>query len=216
MTILSIPVELYAAYVAACIAIIIVPGPTVTVIIANSLRHGARAGLLNVAGTQAGLAIMLVVLAAGLQIIVESMAHVFDWVRLAGAAYLVWLGIKLLRSDGSMGAVKDVPRAHGAYFWQGFIVILSNPKALFFFGAFIPQFLNPEGNAIAQTLLLGATFMVVATVLDAVLRAAGWRGRPLAQPHAGARTGNWQWAVPDRRRHLACLHPAGLTSLLFS
>jgi homoserine/homoserine lactone efflux protein len=187
MTILSIPVELYAAYVAACIAIIIVPGPTVTVIIANSLRHGARAGLLNVAGTQAGLAIMLVVLAAGLQIIVESMAHVFDWVRLAGAAYLVWLGIKLLRSDGTMGAVKDVPRAHGAYFWQGFIVILSNPKALFFFGAFIPQFLNPEGNAIAQTLLLGATFMVVATVLDAAYALlAGGAGRWLSRTRVRA------------------------------
>ena len=65
-----------------------------------------------------------------------------------------------------MGAVKDVPRAHGSYFWQGFVVILSNPKALFFFGAFIPQFVNPAGNAIAQTILLGATFMVVATLLD--------------------------------------------------
>lgn len=166
MTILSIPVELYAAYVLACAAIVIVPGPTVTVIIANSLRHGARAGMLNVAGTQAGLAIMLVVLAAGLQVIVESMSHVFDWIRLAGAAYLIWLGIKLLRSDGTVGAVKDVPRAHGSYFWQGFVVILSNPKALFFFGAFIPQFVNPAGNAIAQTILLGATFMVVATLLD--------------------------------------------------
>jgi homoserine/homoserine lactone efflux protein len=187
MTILSIPLEHYAAYVAACIAIIIVPGPTVTVIIANSLRNGARAGLLNVAGTQAGLAIMLVVLAAGLQVIVQSMAYVFDWIRLAGAAYLVWLGFKLLRSDGTMGAIKDVPRAHGAYFWQGFIVILSNPKALFFFGAFIPQFLNPEGNAIAQTLLLGATFMVVATVLDAVYALlAGGAGRWLSQTRVRA------------------------------
>jgi len=58
MTILSIPVELYIAYVLACTAVVIVPGPSVTVIIANSLRHGARAGLLNVAGTQAGLAVL--------------------------------------------------------------------------------------------------------------------------------------------------------------
>jgi homoserine/homoserine lactone efflux protein len=182
MTIFSIPLELYVAYVAACVAIVIVPGPTVTVIIANSLRNGARAGLLNVAGTQAGLAIMLVVLAAGLQVIVQSMAHVFDWIRLAGAAYLIWLGIKLLRSDGTMGVVEDVPRAHGAYFWQGFIVILSNPKALFFFGAFIPQFLNPAGSAVAQTLMLGATFMVVATVLDgAYALLAGGAGRWLSR-----------------------------------
>ncbi|MDX1718236.1 MAG: LysE family translocator, partial [Anderseniella sp.] len=66
------PLELYAAYVLACAAVAIVPGPSVTVIIANSLRHGTRAGLMNVAGTQVGLGVMLIVLAAGLQFIVES------------------------------------------------------------------------------------------------------------------------------------------------
>lgn len=166
MTILSIPVELYAAYVLACAAVAIVPGPSVTVIIANSLRHGTRAGLLNVAGTQAGLAVMLLILAAGLQFIVESLAQVFDIIRWLGAAYLIWLGIKLLQSDGTMGKVADVPRAHGSFFWQGFVVVLSNPKALFFFGALIPQFLTPGGNALAQTVLLGATFIAVATPLD--------------------------------------------------
>lgn len=166
MTVLSIPIELYAAYVLACAAVAIVPGPSVTVIIANSLRHGTRAGLLNVAGTQAGLAVMLLILAAGLQFIVESLAHVFDIIRWLGAAYLIWLGIKLLQSDGTMGKVADVPRAHGSFFWQGFVVVLSNPKALFFFGALIPQFLTPGGNALAQTVLLGATFIAVATPLD--------------------------------------------------
>jgi threonine/homoserine/homoserine lactone efflux protein len=187
MTILSIPIELYITYVLACAAVVIVPGPSVTVIIANSLRHGTRAGLLNVAGTQAGLAIMLLVLAAGLQIIVESLSHVFDIIRWLGAAYLVWLGIKLLRSDGTLGNVADVPRARGSFFWQGFVVILSNPKALFFFGALIPQFLNPEGSALAQTILLGATFMAVATVLDgayAVL--AGGAGKWLSQTRVRA------------------------------
>lgn len=166
MSIFSISIEVYIAYVLACFAIILVPGPTVTVIIANSLRHGAKAGLLNVAGTQIGLAIMLVILAAGLQIIVEGMAHIFDYLRLIGAAYLIWLGIKLLRSDGTMGGTENLPRANGSFLWQGFLVILSNPKALFFFGAFIPQFINPQGNALVQTLFLGATFMVAATIGD--------------------------------------------------
>jgi len=166
MTILSIPVELYAAYVLACAAVAIVPGPSVTVIIANSLRHGTRAGLLNVAGTQAGLAVMLLILAAGLQFIVESLAQVFDIIRWLGAAYLIWLGINLPQLDGTMGKLADVPRAHGSFFWQGFVVVLSNPKALFFFGALIPQFLTPGGNALAQTVLLGATFIAVATPLD--------------------------------------------------
>src|ERR1700693_3428836 len=89
--------QLYLAYVAACFAIVIVPGPTVTLIIANSLRHGARAGLLKVAGTQLGLALMIAILCVGLASIIATIGVWFDWVRLAGAAYLVWLGRRRLR-----------------------------------------------------------------------------------------------------------------------
>ncbi|MGE0211930.1 MAG: LysE family translocator [Parvibaculaceae bacterium] len=167
----------YLAYVLACIVVVIVPGPTVTVIIANSLRNGSRAGFLNVAGTQAGLVVMLAILALGLQVVVENIGHVFEWVRLAGAAYLVWLGIKLLRSDGSLGDASDRARPGNSYFWQGFLVILSNPKALLFFGAFIPQFIDPAGNAMLQTLLLGATFMAVATVFDGAYAVAAGRAK---------------------------------------
>jgi threonine/homoserine/homoserine lactone efflux protein len=155
----------WITFALASAAIVIVPGPTVTVIIANSLRHGSGAGLWNVAGTQAGLITMILVLAAGLSAVVELMSVAFDWLRLAGAAYLIWLGIKLWMSRGTLGEV-ETRRPGGSFFWQGFVVIWSNPKALFFFGAFIPQFIDPSGNAIAQTLLLGATFMAVATLFD--------------------------------------------------
>lgn len=176
--------NLYLAYLLACVAVVIVPGPTVTLIVANGLKHGARAGLLNVAGTQAGLVVMLAVLAAGLQVVVENMGHVFEWVRLAGAAYLVWLGVRLLRSDGSLGETAGAERPGGSFFWQGFLVILSNPKALLFFGAFIPQFIDPAGNALHQTILLGATFMGVATVLDGAYAVASARaGRLFARRH---------------------------------
>jgi threonine/homoserine/homoserine lactone efflux protein len=168
----------YLAFVAACAAIVVVPGPTVTVIIANSLRHGSRAGLLNVAGTQLGLAVMLVVLAAGLDTVVQHLGTAFDWIRLIGAAYLVWLGIKLWRSDGRLGEAASAPAPRGGFFWQGMLVVLSNPKALFFFGAFIPQFLNTQGDPLAQTLFLGATFMIVATCLDGAYA--------LASGHAGS------------------------------
>ena len=173
----------YLAYVLACVVVVIVPGPTVTVIIANSLRDGTRAGFLNVAGTQAGLAAMLIVLALGLQVIVENIGHVFEWVRLAGAAYLVWLGIKLLRSDGTLGRSEGQDRPGNSYFWQGFLVILSNPKALLFFGAFIPQFVDPAGNAILQTLLLGATFMAVATIFDGAYAVAAGRAKSMLARH---------------------------------
>ena len=171
------------AYVAACALIVVVPGPTVTVIIANSLRSGARSGLANVAGTQIGLLLMICVLALGLETIVTVMGELFVWLKLAGAAYLIWLGVRMWRSDGDLGTAEAAPappRLLRGYVWQGFLVIWSNPKALFFFGAFIPQFIVPQGNAALQTVLLGLIFMAVATLLDgAYAVAAGKTGRLL-------------------------------------
>ncbi|MCT7375624.1 LysE family translocator [Chelativorans salis] len=172
----------YAAlisYFVACFVIVIVPGPSVTVIIANSLRHGARAGLLNVLGTQIGLVLMIAVLAFGLAAVVGAMGNIFEVLRLIGAAYLIWLGIRMWRSDGSLGAAEQVPAAGRSFVLQGFVVIWSNPKALLFFGAFIPQFVNPAGNPVWQTVVLGTVFMAVATVCDSLYA--------LAASGAGAR-----------------------------
>ena len=159
------PLELYLAYVAACVLIAIIPGPTVSVIIANSLRHGARAGMLNVAGTQLGLALMMLTLVVGLSSVIAAMGWLFDWLRYAGAAYLVWLGWKLVRCPDLVSeAGNTTPR--GGFLMQGFLVILANPKALLFFGAFIPQFIDPQGPYVAQIALLGVTAMVIALVSD--------------------------------------------------
>ena len=196
-----IDLTVYLTYVAACIAVVIVPGPTVTVIIANSLRHGASAGLANVVGTQLGLAVMLALLAVGLATVVAHMSFIFEIVKWLGAAYLIYLGVQMWRSDGALfdDAEDDGAQAAGAkqrsqnasaarsqglgtFFWQGVLVILSNPKALVFFGAFIPQFVDPSGDALLQTIVLGATFMVVATVLDAAYAiAAGQAGGMLTR-----------------------------------
>src|SRR5258706_492828 len=145
--------EIYLAYVLACILIAIIPGPTVTVIIANSLKHGTRAGLLNVAGTQLGLALMMLTLLVGLSSVIAAMGWIFDWLRYAGAAYLLWLGWKLLRSPEGITETSNVEVPRGGFFLQGFLVMMANPKALLFFGAFIPQFIDPKGNYIAQIVL---------------------------------------------------------------
>jgi homoserine/homoserine lactone efflux protein len=158
--------ELYLAYVAACFLITIIPGPTVTVIISNSLAHGARAGLLNVAGTQAGLAIMMATLVIGLASVIEAMGWLFDWLRLAGAVYLVWLGWKLIRSPDMNLKAQKMSAPRGGFFLQGLMVLLANPKALLWFGAFIPQFIDPRGNYIGQIVLLGLTAMAIAAVTD--------------------------------------------------
>ena len=159
-------IHLYLAFVAACIVLVIVPGPTVTLIIANSLRHGTRAGLLNVAGTQLGLALMIAIVIAGLASLIEAMGWWFVWVRLAGAGYLIWLGIKLLRSSGSLATPAAAPKPRGGFFLQGFLVLMSNPKVLILFGALIPQFIDPASDYVRQVLLLGITAMATACVFD--------------------------------------------------
>lgn len=200
--------ELYLAYVLACVVIAIVPGPTVTLIVANGLTHGTRAGLLNVAGTQLALGLMLAILAVGLASIIATMGWWFDWLRLAGAAYLVWLGWKLLRAPG---APDDPGRAppRGGFVLQGFLVMLSNPKALLFFGAFIPQFVDPQGDYVRQVALLGATAMVVAMLSDgayAVLTGragrliAGRRARLLARLSGACLIGGGVWLALTRAR----------------
>jgi homoserine/homoserine lactone efflux protein len=158
--------ELYLAFVAACIVVAVIPGPMVALVVANSLSHGARAGLLNVAGAQLGLALMLGSLVVGLASIVATMGWWFDWLRLAGAAYLVWLGWKLLRTSGNIEPARAPRKPRGGFFLQGFLVMLSNPKVLLFFGAFIPQFIDPQGDAASQVVLLGATAMVIAALSD--------------------------------------------------
>jgi homoserine/homoserine lactone efflux protein len=169
-------IQSYLAYCLACFAIIIVPGPTVTVIIANSLRYGARAGLLNVAGTQAGLVIWMAVAVFGLASAISLMGLWFDALKLAGAAYLIWLGFKLLRSKGQLMPVdKIAPPPKGGFFFQGFVVILSNPKVLLVFGALIPQFIAREEDFVRQLIVLGLTFMVLATIFDGLYAVAAGR-----------------------------------------
>jgi homoserine/homoserine lactone efflux protein len=175
-------IQLYFAYLAACILIVIVPGPTTTLVIANSLTHGTRAGLLNVAGTQIGVAAMVVVLAVGLASTMQALGHWFDWLRLAGAIYLIWLGWKLLRSTGDLAAARARGKPRGGFLLQGLLVALSNPKMLLFFSAFIPQFIDPAGNYLRQVLLLGGTAIAFGICSDsAYALVSGRAARLLSQ-----------------------------------
>ena len=137
-----------------------------TLIVANSLRHGRRAGLLNVAGTQLGLAVAIGTVLIGLTSLVAAMGEWFVWVRLAGAAYLVWLGLRLITASDALPAGGPAPEPRGGFFAQGAIVALSNPKMLVFFGAFFPQFMDPAHDFTLQVLIMGATSMAVAAISD--------------------------------------------------
>jgi len=170
--------------VLASIAIVVVPGPTVTVIVANSLTAGARAGLWNVVGTQLGLFTLIVVLAFGFGAVVKTLAPLFELLRVIGALYLAYLGVKLIRANGQtldlsgMGLSLNPRR----YILQGFLVLMANPKALFFFGAFIPQFIDASDPVIPQVFAFGVLFMVVGGVLDSLYAlAAGRAGQWLTE-----------------------------------
>ncbi len=170
--------QAYLAFVAACIALALIPGPVVTLVIANGLRHGTRAALTNIAGVQAGLTIVIGIVAVGLTTLMATMGYWFDWVRFAGAAYLIWLGYKLVRFPvEGVNADEPPPPPRGGFFLQGFLVLLSNPKVLVFFGAFIPQFMDMSKDHFSQVLLLGFTFMVTGAVTDSIYAVLAGRAR---------------------------------------
>ena len=202
--------QLYLAYVAACIALALLPGPVVTLVIANGLRYGTRAALINMAGAQVGLGIVIGIVAVGLTSLMATMGYWFDWVRFAGAAYLVWLGIKLIRSP-AMLETSDAPPPppRGGFFLQGLLVLLSNPKVLVFFGAFIPQFVDMSQPQFPQIVLLGLTFMVTVAMSDAgyallagrarrILSAR--RARLLSRASGGFMIGGGIWLALSRAR----------------
>jgi threonine/homoserine/homoserine lactone efflux protein len=173
----AMSLQVYLAYLAACVALALIPGPNVTLVIANGLRYGTRAALIGIAGTQAGLAIVIGIVALGLATMMATMGIWFDWVRFAGAAYLVWLGIKLVRAPIE-GVDTDAPAPpRGGFFLQGMVVLLGNPKVLVFFGAFIPQFVDMQKDHVSQVAILGATFMATAAITDAIYAVAAGRAR---------------------------------------
>src|ERR1700710_2149585 len=202
--------QLYLAFVAACIALALLPGPVVTLLIANGLRHGTRAALVNIAGVQTGMAIVIGIVAVGLTSLMATMGYWFDWVRFAGAAYVVGLGIKLIREPvEGVNADAPPPPPRGGFFLQGFLVLLANPKVLVFFGAFIPQFMDMSKDHISQVALLCATFMVTGAVTDLIyailagrarLFFAARRTRLLSRVSGGFMIGGGVWLALTRAR----------------
>ena len=167
-------------YLGACFILAIVPGPTVTVIIANALARGTLAGLSIIAGTQLGLVTMILVVASGMQALVAFMGFAFDWIKLIGAAYLIWLGFKMLRSSGDLGAAEvQKTRRYRDLIVEGFLVIWANPKALIFFGAFLPQFVSLEQPTFPQIVVLGLFFMAIAGATDSLYAIVAGRARSL-------------------------------------
>ena len=155
-------------YSFACFVMVIVPGPTVSLIIANTLTSGTRAGILNVVGTQLGLILMIGLLAFGFQIISTQLEWFLIFIRFIGAAYLIWIGYKIFTSQFLITKKSSKKYSSQEFITQGFFVIWSNPKAFLFLGAFIPQFLDVYQSTGIQIIYLGLLFMLIGAIFDSM------------------------------------------------
>ena len=158
--------HLLAAFCVASVVLAITPGPAVVYIVTRTLAQGRRAGLASVAGVALGNLGNALGAAIGLAALFALSSLAFTVVKYAGAAYLVWLGIRALRSRTDDAAVAPPAAAARKVFRDGFLVALLNPKTALFFAAFLPQFMSPGGSAIGQSALLGATFVLIASGTD--------------------------------------------------
>ena len=153
-------------FLLASFLVVVVPGPTVSLIIANSLKSGMRAGILNVVGTQIGLIILILLLALGFKVISPFLEDVIKVVRIIGAVYLMTLGYLSFTSKTLSDNSEKLNKFDKKFILQGLIVILSNPKAFLFLGAFIPQFIDINQPIGSQIIYFGILFMIVGAIFD--------------------------------------------------
>ena len=152
-------------FIVASFLVVIVPGPTVSLIIANSLKFGVKAGLLNILGTQIGVLILIFLLALGFEFISPFVDQIIKTVRILGAIYLIILGIITFNSKINLNNNQS-EKYNKRFMLQGLIVILTNPKIFLFLGSFLPQFISLENSISFQIIYFGLLFVLVATIFD--------------------------------------------------
>jgi threonine/homoserine/homoserine lactone efflux protein len=154
-----------APFLVATLLIVVTPGPVMTIIAHNTLRHGTAAGLLTAIGVGLGELCLLVAASAGVTISAELSPALFRWLALAGALYLIWLAASALRSCYAAGPRSIAARTRTPIV-EGLAVALGNPVALVFYAAFFPQFIDPDRPAARQAIVLGALYLCTALAFD--------------------------------------------------
>jgi threonine/homoserine/homoserine lactone efflux protein len=157
-------------FTSAALALLLVPGPAVLYLVGRSVEQGRTAGMVSILGIHAATLFHVTAAALGLSALLASSALAFGIVKYAGAAYLIWMGLRKLLAP-LPGAGADAPAmarpTHRRLFRDGFIVNLLNPKTALFFLAFLPQFVDPElGQVAAQIFTLGVLFTVLGLITD--------------------------------------------------
>ncbi len=169
-------VDRMLGFAAMSLVLVLIPGPSVLFVLGRALAHGRRTALGSVLGNSAGAYALAAVVSLGLGEVVATSVAVFTAVKLAGAAYLVFLGVKAWRQRGALSvahvgedAGAPAPRGDVRTLWEGFVVGVTNPKTCVFFAAVLPQFVDRDaGRVHEQMLLLGLVFTLIALLCDSV------------------------------------------------
>src|SRR5882724_7770504 len=199
--------ELFTAFFLITVVLVVTPGPIVTLVIATGASQGTCAALTTVVGTTLGNALLIAAIAFGLSWVIRNAAVLFEILRWAGAAYLIWLGIQAWRHAGERSTAAP-PGGH-VHVLRGFAVALSNPKTIAFFTAFLPQFIDPSLPVERQLAVMCAISVVLAAFTDsgwAVAAGFGrawfmttWRAKLLGRLSGVALIGGGLWLSLARR-----------------
>ena len=182
------PWPLLLAFMAASLVLAVTPGPGVIYIVTRGALHGRRQALASVLGVAAGNLVNAIGAAIGLAALFAVSSLAFTIVKFAGAAYLVWIGIRMLSSRAPTAGDAPAATPPGRVFRDGFIVAAFNPKTAVFFAAFLPQFFASPENAIVQALVLGTAFVLIAALTDSLYALLAGSLAPLLQ------RGDGRWA----------------------
>lgn len=157
-------------FIAATSILVFMPGPNTLYIIARSIQQGRRAGIISSLGVQVGTLLHIAAAVLGLSALLLSSALAFNVVKYAGAAYLIYLGVKTLLTKEQIGPTREIQKASlSRVFYQGVVVNLLNPKTALFFFAFLPQFIDAaRGRVAMQIVLFGTILVVIGTLGDSV------------------------------------------------
>jgi threonine/homoserine/homoserine lactone efflux protein len=183
-----------ALFAGAAVALLVVPGPAVLYIVTQSIEHGRGAGLVSMLGVQAGALVHVAAAALGLSALLVQSSVAFNVVKYAGAAYLIFLGLrKLLARERFETTGERPPRRLDRLFAQGVVVNVLNPKTALFFFAFLPQFVDVSAGSVGlQIALLGVVFILIAIVSDGLYAlAAGTASDRLRGSRVFVRAERW-------------------------
>jgi threonine/homoserine/homoserine lactone efflux protein len=186
----------FAVFLFASLTLAITPGPGVIFLVTRTLSEGRSVGLASIGGVALGNLANASIASLGIAVVFAASPTAFLVVKLAGASYLVFLGIRALVSNSTpASAAPRRPLSRLKAFRDGLLIALLNPKTALFFAAFLPQFVGPGGSPLGQSLLLGGIFVLIAICTDTIyILAAGLLG-PRLQAFRGRSYGRYVTAT---------------------